>query len=263
MPRLIVLQGPDRGQIHDVGHTVTIGRLSSNDIQLRDEQASREHARLEVNGHEVVVVDLGSSKGLEVNGRRVSRQRLEHGDSLTIGVSVLRFEAARDGAPPPLPEGDPGRTLVAMEGSAAGADGGVGFRVNVAGEAPSVGSPPPSRRPTARPASDVVRGAAPGTVPRRASSRPGSDVLKGGLPGTAPRRASARPVAASVGGEAPAEPRRTRLEEARATGGTSWIEFVLGTAILVGVFFAAKWVGEEAVRRVLKPLPAPEEDPSK
>ena len=38
------------------------------------------------------LVDLGSTNGTEVNGKRVDRARLEPGDTITIGQTQLRFE---------------------------------------------------------------------------------------------------------------------------------------------------------------------------
>lgn len=175
MPRLIVLQGPDLGKVFSVDRNLTIGRLSSNDIQLLDEQTSRQHARLEFGSAGVVAVDLGSRKGIEVNGRKVDRQRLTHGDSLAIGTTVLRFEDAENGAPPALP----------AEPEAASPGRPAGFRVNPPAELDAerrpTAPPPPPRRASARPA--AVAEPAPAADARRvrrstAPASPAATALK-------------------------------------------------------------------------------------
>ncbi len=41
------------------------------------------------------VIDLGSTNGIDVNGRRRQRAKLEDGDRLTIGTSELVFSLER------------------------------------------------------------------------------------------------------------------------------------------------------------------------
>ena len=71
---------------------VVIGRSRDCDITLADPNVSRRHAevRLEPGGY--VVADLGSTNGVEVNGRRVDQARLEEGDVILLGQTELRFE---------------------------------------------------------------------------------------------------------------------------------------------------------------------------
>jgi pSer/pThr/pTyr-binding forkhead associated (FHA) protein len=70
---------------------VTIGRLDTCDVVVPDTGASRRHAEIRREGDEWVVIDLGSTNGTEVNGRRLSRHRLTDGDRLTIGETNLEF----------------------------------------------------------------------------------------------------------------------------------------------------------------------------
>jgi len=61
-------------------------------LSLDDPQASRRHARLEF-GHGVwFVTDLNSANGVFVNGERVARQALNHGDQIQIGQTTLVFQ---------------------------------------------------------------------------------------------------------------------------------------------------------------------------
>jgi hypothetical protein len=75
---------------------VVIGRSRECDIQIADPNASRRHAELRREGDTFSIVDLGSTNGLEVNGRRTQRTKLAEGDRITIGTTDLVFE--REGA---------------------------------------------------------------------------------------------------------------------------------------------------------------------
>src|SRR6185312_16391992 len=62
-----------------VGPTV-IGRGEQASVRLADAGASRQHARLDYDGRQVVLTDLGSANGSMVNGRRVTTVPLNPGD---------------------------------------------------------------------------------------------------------------------------------------------------------------------------------------
>ena len=73
---------------------VVVGRSRECDVRVDDGNVSRRHFELV---HETpstwVVVDLGSTNGTEVNGRRVQRRTtLDDGDRITIGSTELLFE---------------------------------------------------------------------------------------------------------------------------------------------------------------------------
>lgn len=84
---------PDGRRIGIASEIVTIGRLPECAIVLADPNASRRHAQLRREGESVVLVDLGSTNGTQVNGAPVREQRLNSGDQITIGTTTLRFEA--------------------------------------------------------------------------------------------------------------------------------------------------------------------------
>ncbi len=102
---------------------VTIGRKPSNDIQLDDPTVSGQHAVV-LTLQNVYVEDLGSTNGTLLNGKRINKQMLKHGDVVRIGRHEFRFvdERAADfdktivispGAvppPPPRPAAGPGVT---------------------------------------------------------------------------------------------------------------------------------------------------------
>jgi hypothetical protein len=75
----------------DGGHAV-IGRSKECDIQLPDPNVSRKHAEVRQEGAAYWVIDLGSTNGMEVNGRRQKRAKLRQGDRITLGSTELVFK---------------------------------------------------------------------------------------------------------------------------------------------------------------------------
>jgi hypothetical protein len=69
-----------------------IGRSKDCDVQLDDPNASRRHAEVRQEGTSYWIVDLDSTNGLEVNGRRAKRAKLDTGDKVTIGSTDLVFD---------------------------------------------------------------------------------------------------------------------------------------------------------------------------
>lgn len=70
---------------------ISIGRASGNDIQLDDAAVSKQHAMIEVVGKDHILIDMGSSNGTFVNGDRVSRHMLRHGDVIEVRDFQLRY----------------------------------------------------------------------------------------------------------------------------------------------------------------------------
>ena len=92
MASLFVIQGRDQGRRFDLADAAqTIGRDATNQIQLHDDEASRRHAELHRAGGEFELVDLESSNGTWVNGKKVERTSLRTGDKVTIGKTLLLF----------------------------------------------------------------------------------------------------------------------------------------------------------------------------
>jgi hypothetical protein len=73
------------------GGRALIGRSKDCDIQLADPNVSRKHAEVRQEGAAYWVVDLGSTNGMEVNGRRQKRAKLRQGDRITLGSTELVF----------------------------------------------------------------------------------------------------------------------------------------------------------------------------
>lgn len=92
MPSLFVIQGRDQGtrfRLDDA--TVTIGRGTTNLVQLHDTEVSREHAELTRHGEQYLLRDMGSSNGTFVNGRQIREQQLASGDQLQLGRTLLLY----------------------------------------------------------------------------------------------------------------------------------------------------------------------------
>jgi pSer/pThr/pTyr-binding forkhead associated (FHA) protein len=75
---------------------VLLGRSRECDIQVEDPNVSRRHAELRQEGATYWIVDLDSTNGIEVNGRRVKRAKLEPGDTFTVGSTELTFTTERE-----------------------------------------------------------------------------------------------------------------------------------------------------------------------
>lgn len=94
---------------------LTVGRVQGNDIVLAKRNVSKQHARLSLKNDQAIVVDLGSTNGTWVNGRKItSPHPLKKGDKIYIADFILTLEPANDDAerrsatprlsePPPIP----------------------------------------------------------------------------------------------------------------------------------------------------------------
>jgi serine/threonine-protein kinase len=60
-----------------------------------DKTASGEHALFENAGDYVIVVDLESSNGTFVNGRKIAKAKLKDGDKVTLGQTVIRVSVQK------------------------------------------------------------------------------------------------------------------------------------------------------------------------
>ncbi|MGB3050470.1 MAG: ATPase, T2SS/T4P/T4SS family [Polyangiales bacterium] len=94
---------------------LTLGRVQGNDIVLAKRNVSKQHARLTLQDEHAVVVDLNSTNGTWVNGRKITAaQPLKQGDKIYIADFIITLEVAdersqtegsmpRVSEPPPLP----------------------------------------------------------------------------------------------------------------------------------------------------------------
>lgn len=99
--RFVVLNGAHAGREHPLPPppaTLRIGRGTSCQVVLDDADASREHAEVHVDLDGVLVRDLGSKNGIEVNGRKVAERRLKDRDEVLVGATMLAFEDPSEAA---------------------------------------------------------------------------------------------------------------------------------------------------------------------
>jgi pSer/pThr/pTyr-binding forkhead associated (FHA) protein len=80
------------GKRHEISkRRVVIGRSKEADLQVSDPNVSRRHAELRQEGATYWLVDLDSTNGVEVGGKRVKRLKLEDGTRFTIGSTDIVF----------------------------------------------------------------------------------------------------------------------------------------------------------------------------
>lgn len=91
-PGVVVMSGNEVGLRKRLTGNATLGRDPTNEVVLSDAGISWRHARIEDRGDAWAIVDLGSTNGTVVNGERRGETFLAHGDKITLGRTVLRFE---------------------------------------------------------------------------------------------------------------------------------------------------------------------------
>ncbi|MEI6042831.1 MAG: FHA domain-containing protein [Chloroflexota bacterium] len=106
---LIVQRGEEIGEqiILDKQRT-TIGRNTDNVIVLTDPRVSRYHAviQLDPTNGQLSIIDLGSTNGVMVNDRQISRglpYPLQPRNSIIIGQSVFKLQVRPEGYQPVRP----------------------------------------------------------------------------------------------------------------------------------------------------------------
>ena len=85
-----VIVGDERHEL--TKRTVVLGRSRDCDITLNDPNVSRRHAEIRQEDAGYWIVDLGSTNGIEVNGRRVDRAKLTDADRIVLGKTDVTFE---------------------------------------------------------------------------------------------------------------------------------------------------------------------------
>jgi adenylate cyclase len=106
LPLLVLNPGrPDEQVFHLKPSVTTIGRTRENDIAVLHRSLSRRHARIELDGGRIALVDLASKNGTFVNEGRIARCELQVGDMFQCGDLMFRVVAEEAGnatAAPPV-----------------------------------------------------------------------------------------------------------------------------------------------------------------
>lgn len=88
---LEILTGSKRGKVFQFSsQSITLGRREDNQVLLDDADVSRYHARINYNKH-WQIVDLNSTNGVFVNGKRIKSARLNSEDEILLGSTMLKF----------------------------------------------------------------------------------------------------------------------------------------------------------------------------
>ncbi len=92
--RLSVLSGPYAGRDLPLKHGFFIGKASGCDLLLDDGFTSGHHAQFVIDGAgKVTLFDYGSTNGTFVNDQKITSVVLEHGSTIKIGSTEIRFLA--------------------------------------------------------------------------------------------------------------------------------------------------------------------------
>jgi hypothetical protein len=89
--RELVTLTVDGHQYTVTSRRVVLGRSRECDIRVPDANVSRRHAELRQEGATYWIVDLDSTNGTELNGRRIDRAKLANGDRITVGSTDVVF----------------------------------------------------------------------------------------------------------------------------------------------------------------------------
>jgi DNA-binding NtrC family response regulator len=110
---LCVEAGPDNGKTaRPARRSVTIGTQPSCDLALTDPHISRLHCRIDVEGQEYVVRDLGSTNGTRIGGVRIREASLDDGALLDLGTTKVKFRLLDQPFEIPLASEDAFESLV-------------------------------------------------------------------------------------------------------------------------------------------------------
>lgn len=90
---LSVVSGPDEGSTVRLASGVSfVGRDAAAHVRLHDALVSRRHASVTVSGRSIVLADLNSANGVEVDGERVDRAVLLHRSRVRVGSTQFRVD---------------------------------------------------------------------------------------------------------------------------------------------------------------------------
>lgn len=93
IPILSVKSGPGAGKrLPLLPVSMTIGREVDNNIELKDKDVARYHARISYESGRHVIEDVEGSSGTFVNGKKITRTALNPGDVIRVGGTELSMD---------------------------------------------------------------------------------------------------------------------------------------------------------------------------
>ncbi|MDB4958181.1 MAG: domain containing protein [Myxococcales bacterium] len=94
IPGVLIMSGPRSGERLLLRNGFLIGKQPGSDLLIEDGYTSSHHAQIVMDAHgNCRLYDQGSTNGTFVNGVRVTEYVLEHGVTIRIGSTELRFLA--------------------------------------------------------------------------------------------------------------------------------------------------------------------------
>ena len=221
---LVSEKGGDSKRLDFDKPEVTIGRVQGNDIILPKGNVSKRHSRIVLKDGKFIIVDLKSTNGTYVNGRKITSPLVvKSSDKVYIGDFILAIEEAgasapaEEAAPPVRPRTQPPQSAppppprrpadpeeeedappppASMEGHEAEADSTVGRQDDEPEDEEEAPPAPSPRRPVAPPPAQGIPTMRPQpspiAQPPRAAEPPRPSVTRDG-PAIAPSRPIAPP----------------------------------------------------------------------
>jgi hypothetical protein len=89
---LLIMENGKVVQMVPVDKTIQIGRSPANDIVLKEPKVSRKHAEIQFVGGKYVLLDLESSNGTFVSGKKITEYTLQPNDEIVIGNTKIVFK---------------------------------------------------------------------------------------------------------------------------------------------------------------------------
>lgn len=92
--KLVAMNPPEEDQHYPLSLSpVYIGRTESNDIIVKDDRVSNQHAKLFFEQGQFWIEDLNSTNGIYLNGKRlIKKAPLKNEDLIKIGATILKFK---------------------------------------------------------------------------------------------------------------------------------------------------------------------------
>jgi hypothetical protein len=87
-------RGGETREVIPAGPEVRVGRVSDNDIVVRDSALSKRQFRFLFKDNKVFVQDLKSTCGTYVNGRKVSSAEIDESSTIHVGNVTMRIQRA-------------------------------------------------------------------------------------------------------------------------------------------------------------------------
>lgn len=95
--RVMIVAGPDAGKSYEIDRpSVIVGRGETADVRLSDKSVSEFHMEMAPKGQGILFSDCGSRNGVRVAGVLVERGIAPPGCVLTLGMTSVRIELARE-----------------------------------------------------------------------------------------------------------------------------------------------------------------------